>query len=170
MIFKIFRRMLMLLKKHRFKKVGRNVIFDPFSRLSYPTISCGSNVYIGPNAYFSSTHSDIIIGNDTIFGPNVCIFGGDHIFDRIGVLLNTIKKDVSHRDLDVLIGDEVWVAGNVSILSGVSIGNGAIIGAGSVVTKDIEAYSINVGNPCHKIKMRFTEAEIQKHIEIVAGQ
>jgi acetyltransferase-like isoleucine patch superfamily enzyme len=168
MIFKIFRRLFMLWKKGRFKKVGKNVIFDPFSRLSYQTISCGSNIYIGPNAYFSSTHSNITIGNNTIFGPNVCIFGGDHIFDRVGVLLNTIKKDISYKDLDVLIGDEVWVAGNVTILSGVTIGNGAIIGAGSVVTKDIEAYSINVGNPSRKIKMRFTEAELQKHIEIMA--
>lgn len=168
-IFKVFRRLLMLLKLSRFKKVGVNVIFDPFSSLSYDTISCGSNVFIGPGASFNSTHSDIVIGNNTIFGPNVCIFGGNHIFNRVGVPLNTITKDINHRDLDVVIGDEVWVAGNVSILSGVSIGNGAIIGAGSVVTKDIDAYSINVGNPCRKIKMRFTEAEIQKHIEIASG-
>ena len=93
-------------------------------------------------------------------------FGGNHIFNRVGVPLNTITKDINHRDLDVVIGDEVWVGGNVTILSGVTIGSGAIIGAGSVVTNNIESYSINVGNPCRKIKMRFSESEIKKHIEL----
>lgn len=166
MIFKVFRRLLMLLRLSRFKKVGINVIFDPFSSLSYDTISCGSNIYIGPGASFNSTHSDIVIGNNTIFGPNVCIFGGNHVFNRVGVLLNTITKDINCRDLDVVIGDEVWVGGNVTILSGVTIGSGAIIGAGSVVTNNIESYSISVGNPCRKIKMRFSESEIKKHIEL----
>ena len=165
MIFRIFRRLIMLIKLRKFKKRGKNIIFDPFSRLSYSSITCGSNIYIGPNAFFSSTHSNISIGNNTIFGPNVSIFGGDHIFDKVGVLLNTIKKNIGHKDMDVVIGNEVWIAGNVVILSGVTIGDGAIIGACSVVTKDIDAYSINVGNPCRKIKSRFSEADIKKHIE-----
>lgn len=166
MIFKIFRRLFMLWKKKRFKKAGTEVIFDPFSRMSYQTISCGSNIYIGPNAYFSSSHSDIIIGDNTIFGPNVSIFGGDHIFNKVGVPLNTVVKNINHKDLDVVIGKEVWIGGNVTILTGVKIGDGAVIGAGSLVTKDIEAYSINVGNPCKKVKMRFSEAEIKKHIKM----
>jgi acetyltransferase-like isoleucine patch superfamily enzyme len=165
MIFRIFRRLIMLIKLRKFKKRGKNIVFDPFSRLSYSTITLGSNIYIGPNAFFSSTHSNISIGNNTIFGPNVSIYGGDHIFDKVGVLLNTVEKNIDHKDMDVVIGHEVWIAGNVVILSGVTIGDGAIIGASSVVTKDIDAYSINVGNPCQKIKSRFSEADIKKHIE-----
>ncbi len=167
--FKIFRRFFMLWKKRRFKKVGKEVIFDPFSRISYETICCGSNIYIGPNAYLSSSHSDIIIGNNTIFGPNVSIFGGNHIFDKVGTPLNSITKNISHKDSDVVIGSEVWIGGNVTILTGVTIGDGAIIGAGSLVTKDVEAYSINVGNPCKKIKMRFSAAEIKEHIKILSN-
>ena len=52
----------------------------------------------------------------------------------------------------VRIGDHVWIGGNVTILPGVSIGDHSIIGAGSVVTKDIPANVIAVGNPCKVIK------------------
>lgn len=51
-----------------------------------------------------------------------------------------------------IIGDYVWIGAGCNILPGVSIGEGSIIGAGSVVTKDIPAYSIAVGNPCKVIK------------------
>ena len=80
-----------------------------------------------------------------------------------------VQKDKNHKDKDVKIGDEVWVGGNVIILSGVSIGNGAIIGAGSVVSKDIKPYSINVGNPCKEIGMRFSEKDIERHEAIISN-
>ncbi|MBQ5379215.1 MAG: maltose O-acetyltransferase, partial [Paludibacteraceae bacterium] len=58
----------------------------------------------------------------------------------------------------VSIGDNVWIGGNVTILPGVRIGNNVTIGdnctigAGSVVTHDIPANSIAVGNPAKVIK------------------
>ena len=51
----------------------------------------------------------------------------------------------------LLYGDNVWIGGNVTINPGVTIGNNSIIGSGSVVTKDIPAHVIAVGNPC-KVK------------------
>lgn len=48
---------------------------------------------------------------------------------------------------NIEIGDDVWIGFNSVILKGVSIGNGAIIGAGSVVVKDVDPWTINVGNP-----------------------
>jgi virginiamycin A acetyltransferase len=51
-------------------------------------------------------------------------------------------------------------------LSGVEIGDGAVIGAGSVVTKNVEPYSIVVGNPAKEIKKRFDFNTIQKLLEI----
>jgi maltose O-acetyltransferase len=46
----------------------------------------------------------------------------------------------------------VWVGGNVTILAGITIGNGCVVGAGSVVTRDVEDYSVVVGNPARVIK------------------
>lgn len=52
----------------------------------------------------------------------------------------------------ITIGNSVWIGGSVTILPGVTIGDNSTIGAGSVVTRDIPANSIAVGNPCKVIK------------------
>lgn len=62
---------------------------------------------------------------------------------------------------DTVIGNDVWTGENVTILPGVHIGDGAIIGANSVVAKNIEPYSVAVGNPCQVVKKRFSEEKIQ---------
>ncbi|WP_323053706.1 CatB-related O-acetyltransferase [Campylobacter sp. MIT 21-1684] len=55
------------------------------------------------------------------------------------------------------IANDVWIADNVLIKSGVSLGNGCVVGANAVVTKDVPAYAIVVGNPAKIIKYRFDE-------------
>ena len=65
----------------------------------------------------------------------------------------------SHAVLDVaplVIEDDVWIGHNAILLPGCkAIGRGAVIGAGSVVTKNVEPYTIVVGNPARKIAERF---------------
>lgn len=56
----------------------------------------------------------------------------------------------------------MWIGHNAIILPGIKIGNGAVIGTGAVVTKDVEKYSIVVGNPAREIKKRFTNSQIEK--------
>jgi len=164
LLFKVFRRLLILLNKHRFKSCGVNVFFDSLSsQLSYPSISIGDNVFIAPEAWFRSDCGGIYIGDNVMFGPKVQIYGGNHIFNIIGNNLNENHKEDSHKDEDVCIKSDVWIGGSSIILTGITIGRGAIIGAGSVVTKNIPAYSIAAGNPCKVIKLRFTEDEIIEH-------
>jgi len=52
----------------------------------------------------------------------------------------------------VNIGNNVWIGGNVTIVPGVTIGANTVIGAGSVVTKDIPANVVAVGNPCQVVR------------------
>ena len=54
--------------------------------------------------------------------------------------------------LPVVIGDNVWIGGNATIMPGVTIGSNVTIGAGSVVTKDIPDNVIAAGNPCRVIR------------------
>ena len=61
-----------------------------------------------------------------------------------------------------VIGNDVWIGRNVTILTGVKIGNGAIIGAGSIVIRDVPDYAVVVGVPGRVIKYRFNEEIIQK--------
>ncbi len=58
---------------------------------------------------------------------------------------------------NTIIGNDVWIGQNVTIMPGVKIGDGAIIAANSTVTNNIDPYTINGGNPCHQIKKRFSD-------------
>ena len=62
---------------------------------------------------------------------------------------------------DTVVGNDVWIGQNVTVLPGVHIGNGAIIGANSVVASDIPPYCVAVGNPCKVIKKRFDDSLIE---------
>lgn len=62
---------------------------------------------------------------------------------------------------DTIVGNDVWIGENVTILPGIHIGDGAIIGANSVVSKNVPAYTIAAGNPVREIRKRYTEEEIQ---------
>ena len=58
---------------------------------------------------------------------------------------------------DTVIGNDVWIGQNATILPGVHIGDGAIIGANSVIGSDVPPYTIVAGNPARKIRNRFDD-------------
>ncbi|MGN7942098.1 Vat family streptogramin A O-acetyltransferase [Virgibacillus sp. 6R] len=67
---------------------------------------------------------------------------------------------------DTVIGNDVWIGQNVTVMPGVHIGDGAIIAANSVVAKDIPPYHIAGGNPCKIIKKRFDDELINYLLSI----
>ncbi|MDX2230927.1 MAG: CatB-related O-acetyltransferase [Leptolyngbyaceae cyanobacterium bins.349] len=67
---------------------------------------------------------------------------------------------------DTVVGNDVWLGYDALILPGVTIGDGAIIGARAVVASDIPPYAIAVGNPARVIKRRFSDADIQRLLDI----
>ena len=62
---------------------------------------------------------------------------------------------------DTVVGNDVWIGQNVTVLPGVHIGDGAIVGANSVVSKDVPPYAVVGGNPVKLIRMRFDDDTIQ---------
>ena len=136
--------------------IGKNCIFTPES------ISVGENVYIGANCVFQSAHGEIIIGNHVMFGPGTHIHGGNHKTTEIGVYMDQVQKEKG-TDGRVIIEDDVWVGSNAIILCGVHVHRGAVIGAGTIVTKDVPAYAIVVGNAGKVIKYRFSDEQIIYH-------
>ena len=56
---------------------------------------------------------------------------------------------------DTVVGNDVWIGQNVTVLPGVHIGDGAIVAANSVVSRDVPPYVIAGGNPCRVIRPRF---------------
>lgn len=78
--------------------------------------------------------------------------------------LGLVKEDtiISEHENSLVIENDVWIGDRVTVLPNCkSIGNGAIVGAGSVVTKDIPAYAIVVGNPAEVKRFRFEEEIIE---------
>ena len=63
---------------------------------------------------------------------------------------------------DIVIGNDVWIGYNATIMAGVNIGDGAIIATNATVIKDVTPYSIVGGNPAKEIKKRFSDEKIEK--------
>lgn len=107
----------------------------------------------------------VTIGNHVSFGPNVTIVTPVH------PLIAAERRQMIHHDGErkslcyakpVTIGNDVWLAANVTVCGGVTIGDGAVIGAGSVVTQDIPANTLAAGVPCRVIRP-ITEADSMRH-------
>ena len=115
---------------------------------------------IGKNSYanFNLTCVDccpVTIGDNVFIGPNVSLLTPMHPLrwqDRNQYL----KADGTATDKEyakpITIGDNCWLAGNVTVCGGVTIGEGCVIGAESVVTRDIPANTLAVGVPCRPIR------------------
>jgi len=67
---------------------------------------------------------------------------------------------------DIIVGNDVWIGYNATIMAGVTIGDGAIIATNSTVIKDVEPYSIVGGNPAIEIKKRFSIDQIERLLQL----
>ncbi|HEX2053800.1 MAG TPA: acyltransferase [Actinomycetota bacterium] len=93
----------------------------------------------------------LIIGEGTIFGPYTLIHTANHKTDD---LTRPIPEQGWEESPPVQIGPQCWIGMGVCILPGVRIGEGCVIGAGSVLTSDLDAYTVAVGNPAEPVKSR----------------
>lgn len=74
-------------------------------------------------------------------------------------------KTYPHKG-DIVIGNDVWIGYNATIMAGVNIGDGAIIATNATVVKDVEPYSIVGGNPATMIRKRFDDKTIEQLLAI----
>ncbi len=134
----------------------------------YPNVQFdyGCNTYLGSRCYvnFNATFLDcaeIRLGDDVFVGPNVSFLTPIHpLLARERVLRLTPDGQPYTKEAcnPISVGDRVWIGGNAVILPGVTIGRDTVIGAGSVVTRDIPAGVLAVGNPCRVLR-EITEAD-----------
>ncbi|WP_041583359.1 sugar O-acetyltransferase [Xylanimonas cellulosilytica] len=125
---------------------GEGIDFRPPLSIDY-----GERLVIGDRTFINADFLIIggglvTIGADTLIGPRCAIYTPNHAEDT------TSRLEGWELPEPVTIGSNVWLGGSVTITPGVTIGNNAIIGAGSVVTHDIPADVIAVGNPCRPLR------------------
>lgn len=125
---------------------GQSFFFEPPVHMSY-----GSHVHIGEHFYANFNlvlvdDGEIHIGNRVMIGPNVTLCTTGH------PVYPLYREMVAHYSLPIHIGNNVWIGAHSVILPGVTIGDNAVIGAGSIVTRDIPANVVAVGNPCRVMR------------------
>lgn len=111
----------------------------------------GSNTTVGDNFFMNVNgklmdSGKITIGNNVMLAPNVSLITEEHPQDA------AIRNQALEYAHPITLGDNVWLCTNVLVLPGVTIGENTVVGAGSVVTKDLPANSLAVGNPARVIR------------------
>ncbi len=145
--------------RREMKKTGKKFeIMSPFQCDFWGRVSLGENFFANYN-FMILAGNYVTFGDNVQIGPNVGIYAAGH-----AVNLEMRRIDMEYA-LPVVIEDDVWIGGSVSIIGGVRIGKGSIIGAGSVVTRDIPAGVLAAGNPCRVIK-ELSDEDDRKYMEI----
>lgn len=133
--------------KEMFAEIGEGCYIEPplHSNFGGRHVHFGKNVYANFNlTLVDDTH--IYVGDHTMIGPNVTIASAGH------PILPELREKGYQFNMPVHIGKNCWIGAGVVIVPGINIGDNTVIGAGSIVTKDIPANSVAVGNPCRVIR------------------
>jgi maltose O-acetyltransferase len=114
-------------------------------------IDYGTNITIGARCFanYGLTALDvapITIGDDVLFGPHVQLLTPTHPLEP------GPRRDKWEAAKPITIEDNVWLGGGVIVLPGVTIGENTVVGSGAVVTKDLPANVVAVGNPAKAIR------------------
>ena len=129
-----------------FARFGEEVVLKPIFRCDYGfNITIGDRTFINYDCVFLDCNR-ITIGDDVQIAPGVHIYTATHPLDA-----KTRRSGLEYA-LPVSIGDGVWLGGRVTVCPGVSIGSNTVVGTGSVVTRDLPANVLAVGNPCRVIQ------------------
>ena len=153
-------------------------LLNPHNETYFVKSNAYKNIRVGRMSYgpmhihsWEEPEEGLEIGSFVSIGDNVnFLLGGEHPYNGLSTYPFKVKYFGQKREAKtrgkIVVSDDVWIGFGATIMSGARIGQGAIIGAGAVITKDVEPYSIVVGNPARKIKSRFDQEVIDVLIKI----
>lgn len=127
--------------------------------------------------HFDFTGDKLIIGKFCMIASGVKFImnGANHLTDSLSAYPfavfgngweNAMEGKKYPNKGNIIIGNDVWIGYNATIMAGVKIGDGAIIATNSTVVKDVKPYTIVGGNPAKEIKKRFPKLTIEKLLEL----
>jgi acetyltransferase-like isoleucine patch superfamily enzyme len=118
-------------------------VFPPFYTDFGKNITVGENVFINACCHFQD-HGGVTIGDGSQIGHNV-------VFATLNHGLAPEDRAITYP-APIVLGKNVWVGSNSTILQGVTIGDNSVVAAGAVVTKDVAANTVVGGVPARIIK------------------
>lgn len=132
-------------------KLGHNVtIYPDVMFWGDGCIEIGDNVNIGNGTViYASKNGGVTIGKDTNIAAQCYIIDMDH-----GIMKENKICNQCNSVAPVFIGNDVWIASNVTILKGSIIKNGAVIGAKGLVIGEVKENAVAVGIPVKTIRYR----------------
>lgn len=127
--------------------------------------------------HFDFTGDKLIIGKFCMIASGVRFImnGANHLTDAVTSYPFAIFGHGWERAMEgktypvkgnTVIGNDVWIGHNATIMAGVRVGDGAIIAANATVTKEVAPYSIVGGNPACEIRKRFSEEQVKELLRI----
>ena len=135
------------LLKQMLAEVGEGCYIEPPFHANWG----GRHIHFGDFVYanFNLTcvdDTDIYVGDRVMFGPNVTMATANH------PIAPELREKALQYNKPIRIGRNCWLGAGVVVVPGVTIGENTVVGAGSVVTKDIPANVVAVGNPCRVLR------------------
>lgn len=118
-------------------------VFPPFYTDFGKNITIGRNVFINACCHFQD-HGGVTLGDGCLIGHNV-------VFATLNHDLNPHRRAFM-MPAPIVLGKNVWIGSNSTILQGVTIGDGAVVAAGAVVTKDVPANVVVGGVPAKYLR------------------
>jgi maltose O-acetyltransferase len=129
-----------------FGSFGAGAVVRPSFRCDYGSnITIGESTFINYDCVFLDCNR-IDIGREVQIAPRVQIYTATHPLDA------ATRRSSLEFALPVVIHDGVWLGGGAIVCPGVTIGENTVVGAGSVVTRDLPAGVLAVGNPCRVLR------------------
>jgi maltose O-acetyltransferase len=126
--------------------VGANSTIRAEFRCDYGyNVHVGSNVFVNWGAVFLDV-GRITVGDFVQIGPNVQLLTATHPLDA------GRRREGWEGSEPITVSDDVWLGGGVIVLPGVTIGARTVVGAGAVVTTDLPADVVAVGNPARVVR------------------
>ncbi|OGM26079.1 acetyltransferase [Candidatus Woesebacteria bacterium RIFCSPHIGHO2_02_FULL_39_13] len=127
-------------------KIGNDCVIGAFVEIR-KEVKIGNKVKIQAHVFIPE---GVTISDEVFIGPGVT-FTND-LYPRATNIDGSLKKASDWKQISTKINKRASIGANSTIICGVTIGKNALIGAGSVVTKDIPANQVWVGNPARFIK------------------
>ena len=146
-----------------FGKIGAHTIIKAGSQLVPQNMYLDDYVLIQNGNNFISHKGKLIVKKYSVISSGCIIVPSSHKL-KVGVpFFLSAKEHIGDVDSDIIIEEDCWIGAGCILLPNVHIGRGVVVGAGAVVTKNIQPYSVAVGNPAKVIATRYDLDSCLKH-------